>query len=140
MKKIALDTNIVLDAICNRKEAAVAQALFMEVAEDRAVGVITANAVTDIYYIARKSVGSESAREAVKNLMTLFDIAAVDGDICGSAVYSKMDDFEDAVFAFAAEREGVDYIATRDAGLMDSQDCPVEAYSPEDVLKLIREN
>ncbi len=140
MKKIALDTNIVLDAICNRKEAAVAQALFMEVAEDRAAGVITANAVTDIYYIARKSVGSEAAREAVKNLMTLFDIATVDGDICGSAAYSKMDDFEDAVFAYAAEREGVDYIATRDAGLIESQDCPVEAYTPAEVLKLIQEN
>lgn len=112
----------------------------MEVAEDRATGVITANAITDIYYIARKSVGSGAAREAVKNLMTLFDIATVDGDICGSAVYSKMDDFEDAVFAYAAEREGVDYIATRDAGLIDSQDCPVEAYTPAEVLKLIRGN
>ncbi len=140
MKKIALDTNIVLDAICNRKEAAAAQALFMEVAEDRASGVITANTVTDIYYIARKSVGSEAARETVKNLMTLFDIAAVDGDICGSALYSRMDDFEDAVFAFAAEREGAHYIVTRDIGLIDSQDCSVEAYTPAEVLKLIREN
>lgn len=140
MKKVAFDTNIVLDAICNRKDAAVAQNLMMEVAEDRAVGVITANAVTDIYYIARKYLGSEPAREAVKNLMTLFDIATVDGDICGEAVYSLMDDFEDAVFAYACEREEVDYIATRDQGLIESRYCPVEAYSPEDVLKLIQNN
>lgn len=140
MMKIALDTNIVLDAICNRKDAEVAQALFMAVAEERVVGVITANALTDIYYIARKSVGSEAAREAVQNLMTLFDIATVDGDICGSAVYSMMDDFEDAVFAYAAQREGVDYIATRDAGLIDCQFCPVEAFPPAEVLKLIPEN
>lgn len=140
MKKIAFDTNIVLDAICNRKDAAVAQELMMEVAEDRAVGVITANAITDIYYIARKYVGSEPAREAVKNLMTLFDVAAVDADICGEAVYSMMDDFEDAVFAYACEREEVDYIATRDKGLIDSQYSPVEAHSPEEVLKLIQDN
>lgn len=140
MKKVAFDTNIVLDAICNRKDAAVAQELIMEVAEDRAAGVITANAITDIYYIVRKYIGSEPAKEAVKNLMTLFDIATVDGDICGEAVYSLMDDFEDAVFAYACEREGVDYIATRDQGLIESRYCPVEAYSPEDVLKLIQNN
>lgn len=137
MKKIAFDTNIVLDAICNRKDAEVAQALMMEVAEDWAVGVITANAVTDIYYIARKHVGSEPARGAVKNLIALFDVVSVDADICGEAVYSTMDDFE--VFTYACERKGVDYIATRDRGLIESQCSPVEAYSPEDVLKLIRE-
>ena len=48
MKKIAFDTNIVLDAICNRNDSEVARQLFMEVAEERAVGVITANAITDI--------------------------------------------------------------------------------------------
>ena len=58
MKKIAFDTNIVLDAICNRNDSEVARQLFMEVAEERAVGVITANAITDIYYIARKYIGS----------------------------------------------------------------------------------
>ena len=140
MTKIALDTNIVLDAICNRKDAEIAQKLMMEVAEDRVIGVITANAITDIYYIARKYVGSEPAREAVKNLMTLFDVAAVDADICGEAVYSMMDDFEDAVFAFACQREEVNYIATRDKGLIDSRFCPVEAYTPEDVMKLIQED
>lgn len=140
MKKIAFDTNVVLDAICNRKDAAVAQKLIMEVAKERAVGVITANAITDIYYIARKYIGSESAREAVKNLMALFDIATVNGGICAEAVYSMMDDFEDAVFAYACQGENVDYIATRDNGLIDSQYSPVEAYSPEEVLRLIQDN
>lgn len=137
MKKIAFDTNIVLDAICNRNDAEVAQQLFMEVAEERAVGVITANAITDIYYIARKYIGSESAKEAIKNLMTLFDIAAVDGEICSDAVCSMMDDFEDAVFAYACKREDVDYIVTRDKGLLESGYCPVEAYRPKDALRLV---
>ena len=140
MKKIAIDTNIVLDAICNRNDAEVAQQLFMEVAEDRAIGVITANAITDIYYIARKYIGSESAAQAVKNLMTLFDIAAVDGEICMEAVYSTMDDFEEAVFAYACEREDVDCIVTRDKGLLESKDSPVEAYCPKDALRLIMES
>lgn len=140
MKKVAFDTNIILDAICNRENTQIAQTLMMEAAQDRIAGVITANAITDIYYIARKYVGSDPAREAVKNLMTLFDIAAVDGDVCGEAVYSQMEDFEDAVFAYACEREGVDYIATRDKGLIESQDSPVAAYSPEDVLTLIQTN
>lgn len=138
MKKVAFDTNVILDAICNRENGEIAQALIMEVAQERIDGVITANAITDIYYIARKYVGSDSAREAVKNLMTLFDIAAVDSDICGEAVYSRMEDFEDAVFAYACDAEGVDCIATRDKGLMESQHSPVAAYSPEAVMKRIQ--
>lgn len=140
MKKIALDTNIVLDAICNRNDAEAAQQLFMEVAEERAVGIITANAITDIYYIARKYIGSESAAEAIKNLMTLFDIAAVDGEICAEAVYSMMDDFEDVVFAYACKREDVDYIVTRDKGLLESKCSPVEARSPKEALRLMTEH
>ena len=140
MTRIALDTNIVLDAICNRQEAEVAQKLIMAIAEDRAAGVITANAVTDIYYLATKSLGAGAAREAIKNLMTIFDIAMIDGDICGEAVYSLMDDFEDAVFAYACERDGVEYIATRDKGLLDDELCPVKALSPGEVLELIEEN
>lgn len=139
MKKIAFDTNIILDAICNRNDAEVAQQLFMEVAEERAVGVITANAITDIYYIARKYIGSESATEAIKNLMTLFDVAAVDGEICADAVYSMMDDFEDAVFAYACKRENVDYIVTRDKGLLESKNSPAKACSPQDALKLVED-
>lgn len=140
MKKIALDTNIVLDALCNRPEAPVAQQLIMEIAAEHAVGVITANAITDIYFIATKYVGAETAREAIKNLLAIFDVAAVDGDICGEAAYSLMDDFEDAVFVYACERENVDYIATRDQGLLDSKFCPVEVCSPQNILKLIGEN
>ena len=140
MKKIAFDTNIVLDAICNRNDAEIAQQLFMGVAEERAIGVVTANAITDIYYIARKYVGSESATGAIKNLMTLFDIAAIDGEICGEAVYSMMDDFEDAVFAYACKREDVDYIVTRDKGLLESKYSPVEACSPKEALRLIADN
>lgn len=138
MKKIAIDTNIVLDAICNRKDAATAQALFLTVAEEKAVGIITANAITDIYYIARKNIGAEAAREAVQNLMILFDIAAVDGDICSEAVWSDMDDFEDAVFAYAAAREGADCLITRDRGLLESSVCPVTACLPNDILSLLQ--
>ena len=137
MKKIAFDTNIVLDAICNRNDAEIAQQLFMEVAEERAVGVITANAVTDIYYIARKYIGSEHAAEAIKNLMILFDIAAVDAEICAEAVYSMMDDFEDAVFAYACKRVDVDFIVTRDKGLLESSFRPVETHTPDEALRLI---
>jgi len=140
MRKIALDANIILDALCNRPEAQVAQQLIMAIAEDRATGVITANAITDIYFIATKYLGPGVAREAIKNLMTIFDIAMIDGDVCGKAVYSLMEDFEDAVFAYACERDGVEYIVTRDKGLLESKLCPVEALSPSDAIRLIEEN
>ena len=53
MKKIAFDTMIVLDAICNRNDAEIARQLFMEVAEERAVGVQTRKVADSLQQLGR---------------------------------------------------------------------------------------
>ena len=83
--------------------------------------------------------GDEATRQAIWNILTVFDIAPVDGEACATALGLQMNDFEDAVLAVCAEREGAEWIATRDQGLIDSQYCPIEAYSPDDILKLIQD-
>lgn len=135
--KIAFDSNVLLDAIASRQECEAAQALIMAVAEERVEGVISANSVTDIYYIARKYIGDEATRGAIWNLMTVFDVAAVDGEVCAEALTTPMKDFEDAVLAVSALREGADYIATRDADFIAAEGSPVKAMKPVDLLKII---
>lgn len=140
MKKIAFDTNVLIDALTEREGSAVARELIMEVAEDRAIGMVSANSITDVYYIVRKHLGDEATRQAIWNILTLFDVATVDGEACASALSTPMKDYEDAVLAVCAAREGAEYIATRDAEFIDSMFSPVEAYLPKDVLKLIHDN
>lgn len=135
--KVAFDTNIVLDAILRRGNYAPAQELIYKAASDEIVGVITANSITDIYYIARKIVGDEDARKAIYDILALFDVAAVDGEACATALGLPMTDYEDAVLAACAYKESADYIVTRDEGLLKAEGCPMPTVRPEELLNTI---
>lgn len=135
--KIALDTNVLLDAAANRSGAESAKKLIMAIAEEKAEGVISANTITDIYYIARKYIGDAACREFIWNILTVFDVAPVDGEACAVALNTPMEDFEDALLAVCAKREGAGYIATRDVKFIASADSPVKALQPEDILELL---
>ena len=137
--RIAFDTNVLLDAIANRADHEAAQSLIMAVAEEKVSGVISANSVTDIYYIAKKLVGDESARNAIWNLMTVFDVAPVDGEACATALSVQMSDYEDAVLAVCAEKEEADYIVSRDQGFLKASGSPVAVIAPEVLLGVIQD-
>lgn len=134
--KIALDTNVLLDAILNRPGRAYALQLMLAVAKEKAAGVVSANSITDLYYLARKGIGDQAAREAVFDILSIFDIAAVDGDVCAMALNTPMSDYEDAVLAVCAAKEGCDYIATSDRGLLRA-DSPIPAKTPEELLVMM---
>lgn len=134
--KIAFDTNILLDAIVRRKDAQAATTLMLAVAKGKAVGVITANSVTDFYYVARKSIGDEQARAALYDMIAMFEVAPVDGEACSEALGLPMKDFEDAVLVVCSKASGAEYIVTRDVGLI--RECE-NAICPEDLLNTLRE-
>lgn len=138
MMRIAFDTNVLIDALSEREGTDVARKLVMAVAEERAVGIVSANSITDIYYIIRKHLGDEATRLAIWNILSLFDVATVDGEACATALNLQMKDFEDAVLAVCAEREGAEYIATRDQELIRCEYCPLEAYRPEEILNMLQ--
>lgn len=137
--KIAFDSNVLLDAIASRPDCEAAQELIMAVAEERVEGIISANSITDIYYIARKAIGDEATRAAIWNLMTVFDVATIDGEVCATALTTPMKDFEDAVLAVGVAKEGADFIATRDAAFIASTGSPVRAMKPADLLVLLKD-
>jgi len=76
-------------------------------------GFVTANSITDIYYLVRKNVSEAVARGAIRNLLQLFTIVDIDGEDCEAALDSPIGDYEDALVAVCAEKLGVDYIVTR---------------------------
>lgn len=132
-----LDTNIVLDALAAREPFRNdAERLFMLAAEERYAGHITANSLTDIYYIASKHLPAEAVREALRNLMQVFSVVDVRGIDCEAALDLPMDDFEDALVAMCGCNAGVDVIISRDAAFLSAQS-PVPVVSPADFLERI---
>lgn len=137
--RIAFDTNIVLDAIIEGREGgANAKQLILAVAQDRAEGLISANSITDIYYIARKYLGDLKTREVIYSLLTIFSVAGVGEDDCLSALELPMGDFEDALLAVCSQRDGAEYIVTRDEGFIAAQDCPVKTVRPDMMLSILQ--
>ncbi len=134
--KVVFDTNVLLDSILNRPGRQDALKLLMAVSEEKILGIVTANSITDIYYLARKGIGDQASREAILDLLSMFDVAPVDGEVCSMALNEPMSDYEDAVLAVCAAREEADYIVTGDQGFLNSAS-PVQTKTPADLLHII---
>ena len=66
--QIMLDTNVVLDVLLNRPAFVQNSAAILRVASEEIQEFITASAITDIYYIARKELrGSLQAKALIRN-------------------------------------------------------------------------
>lgn len=136
--KIVFDTNVLLNAILNRPGRAEALQLMLAVAEEQITGIVSANSITDLYYLSRKGIGDKAAREAVFDILSMFDVAAVDGDVCAMALNTPMHDYEDAVLAVCAARGEADYIATCDQVFLKA-DSPVPARTPDELLAMLEQ-
>ncbi len=135
---ITFDANVIIDAIMERGKFKVAQELVLAAANEKIYGIVTANTITDIYYLTRKTAGDQGARRMIANVLSIFDVAVVDGEACAAALNVPMSDYEDAVLAVCAAREEADYIATGDQGFLKA-DSPVPARTPEELLSIIKE-
>ncbi|MEY8420587.1 PIN domain-containing protein [Oscillospiraceae bacterium 44-5] len=135
--KVAFDTNVLLDLILNRPGREDALKLMSAVAEEKVTGIVSANSITDIYYITRKGIGNNKAREAITDILSMFDIARIDGDMCSIALDLPIEDYEDALLAICAALGGADYIATRDQDFLESHS-PVPTRTPADLIAMIQ--
>lgn len=135
--RVAFDTNVLLDTILNRPGRESALRLMLAVSEEMGTGIVSAGSITDLYYLARKGIGDQAAREAVSDVLSIFDIAQVDGDCCSMALNLPMNDYEDAVLSVCAAKEGADYIATNDRGFLNAES-PVPTKTPRELVALLR--
>jgi predicted nucleic-acid-binding protein len=97
-------------------------------------GFISGHAVTNIFYILRRQVGSETARELLSRLLQHLQVASVTDKVIQAALQSSMADFEDAVTSEAANAAGVELIVTRNT--RDFVASAIPAVSPEEFLAM----
>ncbi|MDL2314211.1 PIN domain-containing protein [Desulfovibrio sp. OttesenSCG-928-C14] len=115
MIKALIDTNVVLDALASREPFREdAEKIFLLAAEEKFHGFVTANSITDIYYLVRNNLSEAAAREAIRHLLQLFAVVDINGEDCESALDSPIGDYEDALVAACAEKIGATHIITRD--------------------------
>ncbi len=136
MRRILLDTNVVLDILLDRKPwAGASAAVWTAIETGVAEGLLAAHAVTTIHYLLRKEIGNAQARKTVSSILRVLNVAPVDSEVLQHALQLPFSDFEDAVTAAAAHSAGCDCIVTRDPkGFRGS---PVRSLTPEAVLPIL---
>ena len=132
-----IDTCIIIDALQSREPFSNdAETIFLSVANRRCVGFLTANSVTDIYFLMHKALHSTAeTRKALGILFSLFEIIDTCGIDCRKALTSGVSDYEDAVMIETAARAEIDCIVTRN--LKDYAGAPMPVYSPTHFIELL---
>ena len=132
-----IDTCVIIDALQNREPFSQdAQKLFLAVSNRQFEGVLTAKSVTDIFYILRRGLHSDSlTKDCVRKLFLLFGVADTYAVDCQMALGAETKDFEDAVMIETAKRIGADCIVTRN--LKDYKSSEIPVYSPSAFLNML---
>ena len=133
--KILVDTNVVLDAIANREPFCIyAHKIINLILDGKVEGYITANSITDIYYIARKHLTGNDLYNTMRSLFAIFNIIDVLGTDCHKALDFPLDDYEDALLVVCSNKVVIDYIITRDEEFLDKGKSTAPVISPEDFI------
>ena len=133
---VLIDTNVALDVLLNNAGlVAGSRALLDLAAKKRFIGYVSASAVTDIFYIARKKLGKKGAKEAIKYLLHIYYPATVTDTDIYKALDLTWDDFEDSVQFTVGQGLSVDYIVTRNTQDFSSGHIP--AVTPEQFIQII---
>ena len=124
--KALLDTNVVFAVLLDRAPFAdAADEIFAQVEAGALHGLLCATTVTTIEYLLTNALDRKRARRHVKQLLALFEVAAVTRHTLDAAVNSRLPDFEDAVLAHAALAAGCDIIIPRNGKDFSGRGLPV---------------
>ena len=136
MKKILIDTDVLLDFFFDRKPFSKDSAIILSLCERNILeGYITPVIISNIYYLLHRTAKHEKVIEKLKLLLTILHVLQMDRHVIETALSSEFKDFEDALQNFAAINNGeIDVIITRN--LKDYAKSTIGILSPESFVKL----
>ncbi|MGH2517232.1 MAG: type II toxin-antitoxin system VapC family toxin [Ktedonobacterales bacterium] len=130
--RVLVDTNVVLDQLLRREPwYTQAQPFWQARDERRLIAYLPASVLTDIYYIARRQIGSDPARQAVARCLREFGLLAVYRRVLEAAMALPGTDVEDNVQIVCAQFARLDLIVTRDAS--GFQHSPIPVLNPTNI-------
>lgn len=136
MSILFLDSDILLDVILLRQPFFGASAEIVELHNLPDYSCCTAvQSLLNVHYFARKALGKETAKNAIKLLMQKITILPEDVDTITQAIASEFTDFEDAVQFFAAQKANADFIITRN--IKDYRNSTIPVLTAEQFLRKI---
>lgn len=134
MKRVLLDTNIILDLFLDRAPFSVHAAALWQANEDgHFEGYVSAITPVNLFYIARKFKGVTTARQAVAEILAACQVCPLDQTVLQLALVLPFTDYEDAVQHASATANHLDAIITRDPTGFAGATLPI--FAPAEFLK-----
>ena len=135
MDYVIIDTDVILDFFFDREPYAEYAAEVLNLCEEQKIkGFITPVAISNIYYLLRKTGKHDLIIEKLKQLLTIIDIAQMDKTVVLKALNSQFKDFEDGLQNFSAiEKRKIKIILTRN--IKDYKKSTLLIMTPETYIK-----
>ena len=134
--KILVDTNIILDVLCNRSDFVEASSKVWKLCEVHKIeGYISALSIPNIVYILRKELTPQRTQQLIQQITMIFEVVDLKAADLKNAAEMYSSDYEDAIQMCQAKRLEADFIVTRN--IRDFKDSKVLALKPSELLDRI---
>ncbi|WP_461256889.1 PIN domain-containing protein [Treponema sp. R80B11-R83G3] len=135
---VLIDTNVALDIMLHREGYDNAEAISFMAENNAITGFISASAITDIFFLAKSTLGKKPTKKALKEMLEIFRPATVTDNDIFYALSLDWDDFEDSVQFAVGYSFSVDYIVTRN--VKDYTSGSIPAVTPGQFLQMFPED
>ena len=138
MKKVFLDTNILIDLLADRQPFSKFAIEIFDLAEKKKIKLYTSShSLATTHYLLKKYMGEKDLRTLLYSLLDYLDIISIDLTIIKKSLLSRHKDFEDAIQIFAANSiDNLDFIVTRN--VKDFKEAGIVVLPPDELLLYIR--
>ena len=138
--RVMIDTNILLDVLIHRDEFFDSSKAVLSLCEKHTIqGFVSASAITDVFYITRKALGSTNdTYKVISSILNIVRILTVTNDDVLNAFQVKAKDFEDCLMATCAKSNKCDCLVTRNK--KDFLTFGITLYSPDKLLQLFEKH
>ena len=137
MKKILIDTDVILDFFFDRKPFSEYSSQVLALCETGKIkGYVTPVICSNLYYLLRQTAPHKKVIEKLGLLLSFVDVIQMNKETIMAAINSEFKDFEDALQNFAAQKAGnINVIVTRN--VKDFSKSEISVLSPNNFLTLI---
>lgn len=137
MKRVFLDTNIIIDALLEREEWMDSAFQILSLAEDGEIEVFCSSLslATANYFMGRAKMPHNVLIDKLDTLCQVCTPTLVDALVVQKAIRSSFDDFEDALQYYSAKTVNADIIITRN--LKDYAASEIPVMTAEDYLETL---
>ena len=133
MNKVFVDTDVVLDLLAARIPHFHFSAVLFTFAEMKKLELYTTPLIlANTFYILRKQLGNDSAKNAIRKLRILLHVIDSTESVIAKALNSDFSDFEDAIQYYTALEYQIPVILTRN--IRDYKKADVIVQTPESYL------